>query len=836
MIARKNFTSPTLDLDMEPKSPSDIHNSHRLVKTHQDNPKTPLRLKKSSSNGLFRLFNKGSSNNEKNLIEQSNEDSVAAGLRDIGLELGPCNYIRPNGQKLEPRRESEYRRENLTSGLLPNPRRATFQKRSLANIEPKPDVISGTHSQSNISQAKETFRNRAPNSQLVIKDLGNSLNLDIKNFPVPSPLWSPLLSPITPVHATGLPAFASIKPQFVVGKIAMDGESSPMWTAWLRSYSKGEFNVQNPPEPPSLGSTFTHLPAVYPDNEEMRSTASKIHEHLWKDLPYDRAKLHMREATKKFGTRFGAISFFDDEYEVCKAEKGYSVKHIQRSNSIAAHALYSTEVFAILDTQMDWRFRGNPMVLGKPHIRFFAATPLVNADGDILGVLSIFSQEKREVFTYDQRRQLAEQGASLTTELMAQLEHLNMPHISKNITSGSFQMSPPGLTSFAKNISQSQGDSPIEVDQSRKNVKSVDRYACRDNPLPPPPVPPPPVPKNHIFSPHSQPVGQNLTRPSTSRSRILIETTPPPSAKSSKRPSIDCLGDLPLRSRVNSTVSKLETRPRGDSLTLSNRTTSTSRPSSRPTSKPTSRPTSRITSKTYDEADFNHHPQIYGNAENFEDSSCSPLSPISLASQFQSTNDSDARDGTMQSFLKHLSSYEFDASSSRPFSSELTSPKQPPPTSPAQTINDQIQSYHPNLNMTVEDFLSLSDGDLTEDSIGTLSNEINPTNFANFSTSISNIKNIPDGPYSENHQKPNDDDNHYKLETNVNLSFSSRHQSNTRLSDRLLNWKFPRSDPNLPCNSSITNNNLNKGDCSAFQCDSSTLDKMPSSPIKNCGS
>ncbi|RKF65330.1 putative gaf domain-containing protein [Erysiphe neolycopersici] len=815
---------------MESKSHSSMNNNHRHFKSHQDNLKIPLRLKKSSSNGLFRLFNKGISNNEKNTSEQLNEDPVAAGLRDIGLEVGLCNYIRPNGQKLEPRRESEYRRENVTSGLIPSPRRATLQKRSPANIELKRDENSGTPSQPKTSQAKETFRNRALNSQLVIKDPGSSFNIDIKN--IPSPLWSPLLSPVTPVHATGLPAFASIKPQFVVGKIAMDGESSPMWTAWLKSYSKGEFNIQNPPEPPPLGSTFTHLPAVYPYAEEMRSTANKIHEYLWNDLAHDRAKIYLREVTKKFGTRFGAISFFDEESEVCKTEKGYSVKRIQRSNSIAAHALYSTEVFAILDTKTDWRFRGNPMVLGKPHIRFFAATPLVNSDGDILGVLSIFSQEKREIFTYDQRRQLAEHGASLTTELMARIEHVKMPHTSKIIPSGSFQISPSGLT-FANRVSQPQGDSLIEIDQIHKNVNVVDRYAGRDNPLPPPPVPPPPVPKNHTFGQHAQPVSQNLTRPSTGRSRIIIETTPPPSVKSSKRPSIDAARDLPLRSRVNSTVSKLETRPRGDSLTLSYRTTSTSRPSSRPTSKPTSRPTSRITSKTYDENDSNPQHLTYESAENFEDSSCSPLGNISPASQFQTANDVISRSGTMQSFLKDLSSYEFETSSSRPFSSSELMTLEPTPHTSSEIVNIQNQSCHPNLNMTVEDFLSLSDGDLTEDSVGILSNETNSNNFNPLPTSISDGNDIPEGRYSENHHKSNDYDNHYKLETNVNISMSSSHESNTKISDSLLKWKFPRSDPKLPSNDSLTNNQFNRGDCSPYQIDS-LFDTTSSSPMRNC--
>ncbi|KAI6248678.1 hypothetical protein HI914_02266 [Erysiphe necator] len=772
---------------MEAKALSNASSNYRYVKSHQENIKTPLRLKKSSSNGLFRLFSKGLPNNDKNSSGLSEEDSVAAGLRDIGLEVGPCNYIRPNGQKLEPRRESEYRRENLTSGLLPSPRRMTQKKRLPSNRDSKPDAVNGEASQPKISQAKETFRNRALNSQLVIKDPESSFHLDVKNFPVPSPLWSPLLSPVTPVHATGLPAFASIKPQFVVGKIAMDGESSPMWTAWLKSYSKGEFNIQNPPEPPPLGSTFTHLPAVYPDNEEMRSTASKIHEHLWKELAYDRAKIYLREAKKKFGARFGAISFFDDEYEVCKAEKGYSVKHIQRSNSIAAHALYSTEVLTILDTKTDWRFRGNPMVVGKPHIRFFAATPLVNPDGDILGVLSIFSQEKCEIFTYDQRRQLAEHGAALTSELMAQMEHLKLPQITKSVTPVGSQISPSSVTSFVSKFSQSQRDSASEADLSRKNVNVIDRHPGRDNPLPPPPVPPPPVPKNHIFGQYPQSVGQNSTRPSTSRSRILIETTPPPSAKSNQRPSVDGPRDLPLRSRVNSSVSRLETRPRGDSLTLSYCTTSTSRP--------TSRPASRRTSKTCNESDLNHQFIRYENAENFEDSTFSSHDPT-----FPTTIDSDSKDETMESFFEDLSSYSFDTfpKSNLKSSSKLASLKPLPPISPSNIVDTQHQSCHPNLNMTVEDFLSLSDGDLTEDPTVVSSIEPNPNNCTNFSNSTINDINITEGNYPDNNYKSNDYDNHYKLTTNIKPSFASCHKSKSRISDNLLSWKFPRSDSNIP--------------------------------------
>lgn len=53
---------------------------------------------------------------------------------------------------------------------------------------------------------------------------------------------------------------------------------------------------------------------------------------------------------KQFGTRYAAISFFDGQYEIFKAENGYNRRSIPRVTSIAAHAILSTDVFVVLDT------------------------------------------------------------------------------------------------------------------------------------------------------------------------------------------------------------------------------------------------------------------------------------------------------------------------------------------------------------------------------------------------------------------------------------------------------------------------------------------------------
>ncbi|KAJ2968558.1 hypothetical protein NUW54_g13181 [Trametes sanguinea] len=62
----------------------------------------------------------------------------------------------------------------------------------------------------------------------------------------------------------------------------------------------------------------------------------------------------------------------------------------------------------VLDAREDWRFAKNPLVIGPPHIRFYAGCPLRTHDGYNIGTLAILDDAPRREFSPRQRHTLKE--------------------------------------------------------------------------------------------------------------------------------------------------------------------------------------------------------------------------------------------------------------------------------------------------------------------------------------------------------------------------------------------------------------------------------------------
>lgn len=118
----------------------------------------------------------------------------------------------------------------------------------------------------------------------------------------------------------------------------------------------------------------------------------------------------------QFGVTGAFISFIDTSTQWFKARIGIDLPGTRRDIAFCAHTIMSDEVFVIEDAQTDERFAGNPLVLGKPRIRFYAGAPLVYAPGLGIGSVCAIDQRPRS-FSVAERKMLASYAAIVVSQL-----------------------------------------------------------------------------------------------------------------------------------------------------------------------------------------------------------------------------------------------------------------------------------------------------------------------------------------------------------------------------------------------------------------------------------
>jgi signal transduction histidine kinase len=83
------------------------------------------------------------------------------------------------------------------------------------------------------------------------------------------------------------------------------------------------------------------------------------------------------------------VSLVDESRQGFKAKQGLDVHEIPRSVAFCSHTILQKNLLVVEDAIQDERFSSNPLVLGEPHIRFYAGAPLITAAGHALGSLCV---------------------------------------------------------------------------------------------------------------------------------------------------------------------------------------------------------------------------------------------------------------------------------------------------------------------------------------------------------------------------------------------------------------------------------------------------------------
>lgn len=100
-------------------------------------------------------------------------------------------------------------------------------------------------------------------------------------------------------------------------------------------------------------------------------------------------------ASEICGVPMSTISLLDEERQWFKASVGMPASESPLSMSFCAHAVEQRGLFVVGDAALDDRFKANPLVLGEPHIRFYAGMPLY-VDQDIaVGTLCVLDTVPR---------------------------------------------------------------------------------------------------------------------------------------------------------------------------------------------------------------------------------------------------------------------------------------------------------------------------------------------------------------------------------------------------------------------------------------------------------
>ena len=123
------------------------------------------------------------------------------------------------------------------------------------------------------------------------------------------------------------------------------------------------------------------------------------------------------------------VSFVDRDRQWFKSRFGFEATESSRDSAFCAHTILGDSPLVVADARLDPRFCDSPLVVGAPHIRFYAGIPLRSSCGHKLGTLCAICLEPRQMQAAE--LELMVRFAALVSDELAlrlALKHLRENH------------------------------------------------------------------------------------------------------------------------------------------------------------------------------------------------------------------------------------------------------------------------------------------------------------------------------------------------------------------------------------------------------------------------
>ena len=163
-------------------------------------------------------------------------------------------------------------------------------------------------------------------------------------------------------------------------------------------------------------STFTPLTSCTAPFENEAQRLALLHSMELLDTPAETAFDAITGlAAQMTGRPIALIGLVDAQRTWFKSRIGLNATESPNEVSFCHAAIESEDIFEVPDALADPRFAQNPLVIGAPHIRFYAGMPLRVA-GFAMGTVCVVDHEPNRLA--DPQREALRQLARLTVELM----------------------------------------------------------------------------------------------------------------------------------------------------------------------------------------------------------------------------------------------------------------------------------------------------------------------------------------------------------------------------------------------------------------------------------